>query len=44
MAKYYYKKRYYRKRKGIWSTRISNITGSQLIGSNSDAIIYYNLC
>lgn len=44
MAKYYYKKRYYRKRKGIWSTRISNITGSQLVSSNSDAIIYYNLC
>lgn len=44
MAKIYYKRRYYRKRKGIWSTRINNISGSQLVNYNSDAIIYYNLC
>lgn len=44
MAKYYYKRRYYRKRKGIWSTRISNISGSQSVNYQNDAIIYYNLC
>lgn len=44
MARAYYRRRRYYKTKGKWSTRISNISGSQLVSYNSSAIIYYNLC
>ena len=36
--------RYYKRNKANWSTRISNIEGSQLATGNSNFVIYYNLC
>lgn len=44
MAKYTRYRKYSRRRKGIWSSRISNITGEQLATANSQYVIYYNLC
>ena len=34
--------RYYKKAQ--WSTRLTNFSGTQLVGSNSQAVIYQNLC
>jgi len=45
MAKYRRYRKYSRRgRSGMWSTRLQNISGSQLAGTGNDFIIYYNLC
>lgn len=46
MAKYTRYRKYSRRyrRKGIWSNRISNISGSQSAAGNAEYVIYYNLC
>lgn len=46
MAKYTRYRKYSRRyrKKGIWSNRISNISGSQLATKESQFVIYYNLC
>lgn len=40
----YRRYRKYSRRRHIWSSRISNIQGSQLATSGNDYIVYYNLC
>lgn len=37
-------RRYFRRRRKIWSSRLQNFDGSQLAGVNSAYIIYQNLC
>lgn len=43
MARYTKRSRRYYKRKGIWSSRITNFEGQQLAGPSGNFVIYYNL-
>ena len=43
MARRSYRQRRRYRRRGYWSTRIQNLTGSQLAATGNQFIIYYNL-
>jgi hypothetical protein len=44
MAKYIRYRKYTRRHRRDWSTRLQNFSGSQLATAGSDYVIYYNLC
>ena len=44
MSKYRRYRKYYKRRRGVWSTRIDNFSGAQSVASNTNYSIYYNLC
>lgn len=44
MARYTRYRKYSRRRRRVWSTRLQNFNGSQSVGANQQYIIYYNLC